>query len=455
MPSEISQNGISPVSLLDSLLVAASRAGADAADAVLIDERALSVRQRLGRMEEVTRAESTELGLRVLIGRKGGQSAAIVSSSDRDPRNFAALAERAVAMARAVPPDPFAGLAEHESTGPFAALELDDFSDPAPAVLAARAAAAEDAARAVAGVTNTEDAEASWSRTSLVLVTTGGFAGATCRTSHSHYVTALAGEGTRMQRDYDYTTATHEADLIAPELIGRNAGERAVARLDPVRLASSCLPVVFEPRVAGSLVGHLAGAINGAAVARGTSFLKDRMGQQILPRGIAVHDDPVRARGLRSRPFDGEGIAGRALSLVEDGMLCSWILDCRSARQLGLASTGHAARGVASPPSPAPSNLWLAAGVLAPDALIADIAEGVYVSELIGMGVNPVTGDYSRGAAGFVIRRGQRAEPVAGITIAGNLAEMFMRLTPASDLEFRRGTDAPTVRIEAMAIAGA
>jgi PmbA protein len=454
MSADAPLNGLAPIGLLDALLVAASRAGADAADAVLIDERAVSVRQRLGRLEEVTRAESIELGLRVLVGQKGGHCAAIVSTSDRDPANFAALAERAIAMARAVPPDPFAGLAETENAGPFASLDLDDFSEPAPSVLAARAAAAEDSARAVPGVTNTEEAEASWSRTSLALVTTGGFAGQTTRTSHTHYVTALAGQGTDMQRDYDYSSATHAADLIAPDLIGRNAGERAVARLNPVRLASSRLPVVFDPRVAGSLVGHLAGAINGAAVARGTSFLKDRMGQQLFARGIAVHDDPLRPRGLRSRPFDGEGVAGRPLALVEDGTLRSWILDCRSARQLGLATTGHAARGVSSPPSPAPSNLWLAAGALDPDALIEDIREGVYVTELIGMGVNQVTGDYSRGAAGFAIRNGRRAEAVAGITIAGNLIEMFRTLTPASDLEFRRGTDAPTVRIDAMAIAG-
>jgi PmbA protein len=451
MTTDVQRNGLAPVALLDALLVAASRAGADAADAVLIDQRQLSVRQRLGKLEEVSRAESTELGLRVFIGR----SAAIVSTSDRDEKGFAVLAERAIAMARAVPPDPFAGLAEAESPGPFASLDLDDFSEPSPSALAARAAAAEDAARAVAGVTNTEEAEASWSRTSLVLVTTGGFAGQTTRTSHTHYVTALAGQGTDMQRDYEYSSATHAADLIAPDIVGRRAGERAVARLNPVRLPSSRLPVVYDPRVAGSLVTHLASAINGASVARGTSFLKDRMGERLFAPGVAIHDDPLRPRGLRSRPFDGEGVAGRALALVEDGTLRSWILDCRSARQLGLASTGHASRGVSSPPSPSPSNLWLAAGSAGPAALMADIAEGFYVTELIGMGVNQVTGDYSRGAAGFAIRNGQLAEAVAGITIAGNLVEMFKGLTPANDLEFRRGTDAPTVRIDAMTIAGA
>lgn len=439
------------ISMLDALLVAASRAGADAADALLVEQQQLSVRQRLGRLEEVTRAENFELGLRVFVGR----AQAIVSTSDRAAHGFAALAERAVAMARVVPPDPHAGLAETERAAPFPDLALEDFAEPAPEALAARAAAAEDAARAVAGVTNTEDAEASWSRTRTALATTGGFAGSHVRTGHAHYVTALAGQGTGMQRDYDYASAVHAADLIDPARIGQNAGERAVARLNPTRLPSGRMPVVYDPRVAGSLVGHFASAVNGAAVARGTSFLKERMGQPVFAPGIAIHDDPMRPRGLRSRPFDAEGVAGEKRALVEDGVLRSWILDSRSARQLGLSSTGHAARGVSGPPSPSPSNLWLAPGHLSPAALMADITLGLYVTELIGMGVNPVTGDYSRGAAGFAIRDGKLAEPVAGITIAGNLVEMFRALSPADDLEFRRGTDAPTVRVDAMTIAGA
>jgi PmbA protein len=442
---------LAPVALLDALLVAASRAGADAADALLLESRQLSVRQRLGRTEEVNRAESSDIGLRVFVG----QGVAIVSTSDRDAAGFAALAERAVAMARSVPPDPHAGLAVQEAAGPFPELDLDDLAEPSPEALVARAAAAEDAARAVPGVTNTEEAEAGWGRTQIVLVTTAGFAGQYARTSHSHYVTALAGQGTAMQRDYDYTSATHAAGLLDPALVGRQAGERAVARLNPTRLASARMPVVYDPRLSGGLVGHLASAINGAAVARGTSFLKDKLGARVFAPGIAIHDDPLRARGLRSRPFDGEGVAGQARALVADGVLQTWLLDSRSARQLGLASTGHASRGTSGPPSPGPTNLWLAAGQATPAQLMADIGLGVYVTELIGMGVNPVTGDYSRGAAGFVIRDGQLAEPVAGITIAGNLVDMFARLTPANDLEFRRGTDAPTVRIDDMAIAGA
>jgi PmbA protein len=257
-----------------------------------------------------------------------------------------------------------------------------------------------------------------------------------------------------MQRDYDYATSVHLSDLDDAAGIGRSAGERAVARLNPVRPKTGKIPVLYDPRVAGGLIGHFASAINGASVARGTSFLKDRMGSRIFAPGIAVLDDPRRRRGLRSRPFDGEGVPARALLLADDGVLTTWLLDARSARQLGLRSTGHASRGTGGPPSPAPSNLYLRPGTLTPAGLMADIREGLYVTELIGMGINMVTGDYSRGAAGFMIRDGALAEPVAELTIAGTLSEMFAALVPANDLVFRRGTDSPTVRVDGMTMAG-
>ncbi len=258
-----------------------------------------------------------------------------------------------------------------------------------------------------------------------------------------------------MQRDYDYSSAVHLSDLEDPAQIGRSAGERAVARLNPGRPKTAKVSVVYDPRVSGGLLGHLSAAINGASVARGTTFLKDKLGQRIFANGIAVHDDPLRVRGLRSRPFDGEGVATLPHLIIDDGVLTTWLLDSRSARQLGLATTGHAARGTGGPPSPSATNLFMAPGRLSPAELMADIGEGLYVTELIGMGVNGVTGDYSRGAAGFMIRGGALAEPVAEITIAGHLPEMFVHLTPASDLRFRRGTDAPTVRIDGMTMAGA
>ncbi|HUZ62455.1 MAG TPA: TldD/PmbA family protein [Acetobacteraceae bacterium] len=436
---------------LAELLDRARAAGAESADAVLIAGTSVSAQVRLGRTEHLERSEGRDLGLRVFVDGR----AAIASSTAVDRAGFAALAERAVAMARAVPPDPFGGLPDPVAPADAAMLDLDDPSEPDPAALIARATSAEAAALAVPGVNNSEGAEAGYGRTAIHLASSRGFAGSYARTSHSISATALAGSGTAMQRDYDHATTVHLADLDDPAAIGRSAGERAVARLDPRRAKTARLPVVYDPRVAGSLLGHLAGAISGAAVARGTSFLKSRLGERIFPAGVSIHDDPHRSRGLRSRPFDGEGMPTAPRALVEGGVLTTWLMDSRSARQLGLASTGHAARGTGGPPSPAPTNLYLAPGTLSPAALMADIGEGLYVTELIGMGVNGVTGDYSRGAAGFMIRNGALAEPVAEITIAGNLHEMFAHLTPASDLRFRRGTDAPTLRVEGLTLAGA
>lgn len=435
---------------LSDLIAAATRAGADAADALLVSSASLSVRRRLGQIEQLERSEGFDLGLRVFLG----QRQAIVSSTDPDPKGFAALAERAVAMARVVPEDPFAGLPVAVAIPPRD-LDLADTAEPSAEELLARAAAAEEAALAVPGVTNSEGADAGWSRYDIALVGSNGFAGAYARSSHSISATALAGTGTAMERDYDWSSAVHLEDLDDPVAIGRRAGEQAVRRLNPTRPKTARIPVVFDPRVAGSLLGHLAGAINGAAVARGTSFLKDRMGQQVLAAGLTVRDDPLRKRGLRSRPFDGEGMPGEGRAIVADGVLTTWLLDWRSARQLGLASTGHASRGTGGPPGPAPTNLWLEPSTLTPAALMADIAEGLYVTDLIGMGVNGVTGDYSRGAAGFMIRNGQVAEPVSEVTIAGNLKEMFLHITPANDLVFRRGTDSPTLRVDGLTLAGA
>lgn len=437
--------------LLDALLDAAKRAGADSADALMGSGTSLSVGRRLGKVEEIERAESDTVGLRVFVGSRS----AIVSSGAIDPAGFARLAEQAVAMARVVPEDRFSTIPDAPPPPDSAPLDMDDPAEPGVEALLARAAAAEEAALAVKGITNSEGAGASWSRSHIALATSRGFAGAYARSNHGVSVSPIAGEGVGMQRDYEYSAAVHGADLADPAGLGRAAAERAVSRLDPRRPATAKLPVVYHPRVAGSLLGHFAGAINGAAIARGTSFLKDAMGQAIFAPGISIIDDPLRRRGLRSRSFDGEGQTVSRRALIEDGRLTTWLLDSRSAAQLGLATTGHAARGTSGPPSPAPSNLYMQPGALSPEALIADIGLGLYVIELIGMGVNGITGDYSRGAAGFMIRDGQLAEPVAEVTVAGNLREMFLHLTPANDLEFRRGTDAPTLRIEGMTMAGA
>jgi PmbA protein len=437
--------------LLADLIAHARAAGADAADALLVSGTSLGVQRRLGKTEHVERSEGRDLGLRVFLG----QRAAVVSATSVDPSGFAALAERAVAMAKVVPEDPYIGLADTAAPPEPIDLDLVDPTEPDTDALILRAAAAEDAAMAVHGVTNSEGAGSGFSRSEVTLVTSAGFAGHRVRTSHSVSATALAGSGTEMQRDYDYHGTVHLADLDDPGVIGRSAGERAVARLNPTRPKTAKVPIVFDPRVAGGLLGHLVGAINGASIARGTSFLKDKLGQRIFRAGVFVHDDPRRVRGLRSREFDGEGTPTAPYTLIEDGVLTTWLLDSRSARQLGLRSTGHASRGTGGPPSPSVSNLYLAAGTLTPTALMADIKIGLYITEMIGMGVNGVTGDYSRGAAGYMIRDGAIAEPVAELTVAGHLLEMFAEMVPASDLVLRRGTDAPTVRIDGMTMAGA
>jgi len=438
------------LSLVSDLVRQARAAGADTADAVLVNGTSLSVASRQGRIEHLERSEGRDLGLRVFVGKR----AAIVSSTSLDPAGFAALVERAVAMAKVVPEDPFAGLAETWAPPDGTDLDMADPAEPLPDVLAARAAAAEAAAFSVPGVTNSEGAEAGYGRNEIVLVTSAGFAGRRVGTSHSISATALAGTGTGMQRDYDYHSTVYFADLDDPIKIGKSAGERAIARLNPTRPNTAKIPVLFDPRVAGSLLGHLAGAINGAGVARGTSFLKEKLGQRIFGADINVFDDPRRVRGLRSRTFDGEGTPTAARKLIENGVLTTWLLDSRSARQLGMTPTGHAVRGTSGPPSASTSNLYLAAGTLTPAELMADIKEGLYITEMIGMGVNGVTGDYSRGAAGYMIRDGALAEPVAEVTVASNLIEMFANMVAASDLVFRRGTDSPTVRIDGMTMAG-
>src|SRR5712691_4945478 len=416
--------------LAERLVAAARRAGADAADALAVRSVSLAIEVREGATEESERSEGDDVGLRVFVGRRQ----AVVSTNDVKA-DVAVLAERAVAMAKVAPEDPYAGLADPARLAKEVPdLDLLDPDLPTVAILEERARRAESAALAVAGVTKSGGASASAGIGGMVLVTSHGFHGAYLNSGQSVSMTAIAGNGTAMERDYDYSSALHGADLDPAEKVGRTAGERTVERLNPRKVETKRVPVVFDRRVAGSLVGHLASAINGAAVARKTSFLKDRLGERLFMPGIRVLDDPRRVRGLRSRPFDAEGVATKPLAVVEDGVLMSWFLDSATARELGLTTTGHAQRGVSSAPSPGPSNLHLSPGMDTPDALIADIADGFYVTDLIGMGVNQVTGDYSRGASGFWIEHGKRSYPVSEVTIAGSLIDMFQALTPANDL---------------------
>ncbi len=427
---------------------AAMKAGADAADARFSNSAALGVSVRLGQLEDVGRSEDAGLSLRVFIG----QRSASIDTSDFSAPAMAVAAERAVAMARAAPEDKWAGLAPADRLMKGAApdLDLDDHGDPDPQRLRDLALAAEDAARAVAGVTNSEGGEASARRGVSALATSHGFAGATSATAYSISASVLAGAGDAMQRDYAWHSTRHFAALEPAQAIGRLAGERAVARLNPARIASGAMPILFDPRVGGHLLGAFIGAISGSRIARRTSFLQDMLGHQVFARGVSIHDDPHRPRGLGSRPFDGEGLPVSPTVLVDRGMLESWMLDSASARQLGMTPTGHAVRGGGT----TGSNLYMAPGTEPPETLIGAVDHGIYVTELIGQGVNPVTGDYSRGASGFLIEGGEITRPVAGITLAGNLKAMFLGMTPANDLNFRFATNVPTLRVDGMTVAG-
>lgn len=425
----------------------AVKAGADAADAVFHADTATEVSLRLGALEDVHRAESADLSLRVFVG----QRTASVSTSDF--ADLDALAARAVAMAKEAPEDAYAGLAPQARLlhGTAPDLDLDDHQDIAPERLKELGLACEDAARAVDGVTNSQGGGASASRAVVALATSHGFAGAYSVSSYGVSASVLAGSGGAMERDYAHHGSRHFARLEDAATVGTRAGTRAVARLNPGKLASGAMPVVFDPRVGSSLIGHLIGAIAGSSVARRTSFLLDALGTQVFARGVTICDDPQRPRGLGSRPFDGEGLPVGPVTIVDDGMLETWLLESASARQLGLEPTGHATRqggGVTT------SNLYMANGKTDFAGLIEDIADGVYVTELIGMGVNTVTGDYSRGASGFRIVNGEIAGPVSEFTVAGNLKDMYAGLTPANDLEFRYSVNVPTLRVDGMMVAG-
>ncbi|MEZ5697391.1 MAG: metallopeptidase TldD-related protein [Sphingomonadaceae bacterium] len=434
------------------LIESARRAGADSADAVASAQSSESVSVRLGKLEDVERSESEEVGLRVFVG----QRSASIQTSDFSAAAMKELAERAVAMARLAPEDPYSAIADADllASGPWADLDLEDSLEPSPADLRARALEAEDAARAIKGVTNSEGGSAGFGRSVAGLVTSNGFAGAYGATSHSLSASVIAGEGSAMQRDYAWRSTRHQADLPGPGEIGELAGTRAVARLNPASLKSGPMPVVFDKRVSASLLGHLIGAMSGTAIARRSSFLLDRLREELFPAELEIHEDPLIVRGLRSHPFDGEGLPVSARALVKDRKLTGWLTNLSSARQLGIAPTGHATRGGSGAPGAGPSNVTMAAGSATRDELIADIAEGVLVTELIGHGVNGVTGDYSRGASGFRIVKGEIAGPVAEITVAGNLLAMFANMIPADDLETHRAMNAPSLRVEGMTIAG-
>jgi PmbA protein len=432
------------------IIDAARKAGADAADALYYCDAATSVSMRLGKLEDVESSVSQDISLRVFIG----QRSASVSTADMDSAALGAIVERCVAMAREAPEDEFAGLAPADRlmAGAIPELDLDDGSEPDPQALRDAALAAEDAARAVAGVTNSEGGSAGHSRVRFALATSHGFAGGYGMSAHSLSASVIAGEGSDMQRDYGWHSARHGSELESAQVIGQRAGTRAVARLHPGKAPTGKLPILFDPRIGGSIIGHLIGAIGGPAIARRTSFLLDKLDVELFDSAIIIRDEPHRVRGLRSRAFDGEGLPTAARDIVAGGRVTGWLIDSASGRQLGLPPTGHASRGGGAS-GVGVSNVHLAPGTVTPAALMADVGEGIYVTELIGQGVNPTTGDYSRGASGYAIRGGVLAEPIAEFTIAGNLIDMYRALIAADDLEFRYATNVPTLRIDGMTVA--
>lgn len=440
--------------LAQALLDAATRAGATAADALAVEGVSTGIDIRQGKLEQAERSEGVELGLRVLVG--GRQ--ACVSVSDTSARTIFEAAERAVAMAREAPEDPTAGLASPDQlarTWDLAALELADPSaEPTASALEADARAAETAAMAVQGVRQVETS-ASYSNRRLFLAQTNGFSGAYGRTARSISAVAFVGEGTGMERDWAAETRTFQADLPAATEIGTLAAERALQRLGARKPTTGTYPVLFDERVASSLIGHLLAAINGQTVARGSGWLLDRLGQQVLPAGLSVIEDPHRPRIGGSRPFDAEGLPTRRRAIVEDGILTGWILDLATARKLGMESTGNATRGTSAPPSPGTSNIDLTPGSTSRADLVGQMGTGLLVTSMIGSTINPTTGDYSRGAAGWWVEGGQLAYPVNECTIAGNLRDMLLRIIPANDARPHLGTRVPSLLIDGLTLAGA
>lgn len=441
---EISQN----------LLDAARKAGAEAADAIVLDGSSVSVEVRAGALEHAERSEGTDLGLRVFLGKRQ----AIVSSSDSRPETLTAMAERAVAMAGEAPEDPFTGLADPDQlakTWDMQALELfDPTPEPTAEALLQDALAAEAAALAVDGVSQVSDAAAAYGTHRVHLAASNGFSGGYTRSSRSTSCVAISGEGTGMERDYDGDSRTFQADLRAPEEIGRTAGERAVQQVGARKPTTGTFPVLFDERISSSLIGHLLGASNGAAIARGASWLSDCLGEQVLPERISLIEDPHRPRIAGSRPFDAEGLPTRRRAIVENGVLTGWTLDLASARKLDMTSTGNAARGVSGPPSPSNWNLSLTQGDQSRADLLRDMGTGLLVTSMIGSTINPNTGDYSRGASGFWVENGEITYPVNECTIAGNLRDMLKRIVPANDARPYLSRVVPSLLIEGMTLAG-
>ncbi len=447
-----------PPSLQDltaDLLTAARKAGASDADAIAVDGTSISIDVRDGKLEQAERSEGIDIGLRVLIGKRQ----ACVSASDVSPSTITTMAERAVAMAREAPEDKHIGLADPDqlaTSWDLGALDLVDPNDePAAAGLQEMARQAEAAALGVKGISKIDSASAAYGRRNIYLAASNGFVGGYSRTSHANSCVAITGDGTKMERDYYGDFRIHGSDMETPEAIGQKAAERTLARSGARKPPTGSFPVLYDERVANSLIGHLLGAINGVAIARGASWLRDAMGQQVLPASLSIHEDPLRARATSSKPFDAEGLPAIARDIVRDGVLQGWTLDLGTARQLGMQSTGSASRGTSSPPSPSLSNIALTQGDKSRADLLADMGTGLLVTSMIGSSINATTGDYSRGASGFWVENGEITYPVNECTLAGNLRDMLMTIIPANDARLHLSRVVPSLLVEGLTLAGA
>ena len=425
--------------------------GADKADILISEGVSLRTSSRLGKQENIERAEGHDMGLRAIIGNKQ----AFVSGTNICESNVQSFAESVVAMAKITPSDPYCDLADASLLCKnIPNLDLNDPDEPDIETLQNKALETEEVARHTKGITNSEGAEATWGRTITTLMTSHGFSGSYPTSYWSLSCCVLGGVGDKMERDYASHITHHREDLQHPNTIGLKAAQRTLQRLNPRKIKTQKAPVIFDPRVSNSLLQHFSSAISGGAIARNISFLKQAMGQTIFPKSINIMDDPHRKRGLNSTAFDGEGVDTQKIALVENGILKNWLLDSTTSRQLNLQTNGRATRGISSPPTPSATNLYMQAGACTPEMLRKQMKNGLYVTELIGMGVNGITGDYSRGAVGFWIENGEIAYPISEITIASNLKDMFQHLTVADDLQFTYGINAPTILIEEMTLAG-
>ena len=440
--------------LTQQLLEAAQKAGADAADAMAVDGTSISIDVRNGKLEQAERSDGLEIGLRVILG----QRSATISASDVRPETMAMMAERAVAMAQEAPDDPYIGLADPDQIGvgldPQLLELFDDSPEPAPEDLEQDAIRAEAAALAVEGITQIDGCSAGYGSSRVHLAATNGFSGGYTRSSRSVSCVAIAGSGTEMERDYDGDSRIFQADLRSPEDIGETAARRTLERMNPKRPKTGAYPVLYDERISSSLIGHLLSAVNGGAIARGSSWLLDALGTQVLPKGVTLTDNPHAPRKMASRPFDAEGLPTQKRLIVDDGTLQGWTLDLATGRKLGMASTGNAVRGTSSAPSPSPWNIEMTQGDKTRDDLIRDMGTGLLVTSMIGATINPNTGDYSRGAAGYWVENGELAYPVSGVTIAGSLPEMLKTVIPANDARTWLSRVVPSLLVEGMTLAG-